>query len=112
VTQPIVTSSHAAGGSPAGLTAIGGFRPVMLTVANWCAVAGFTRSATYDAIKDGSLKSVVIRGRRLIPYSEAERLLREALQESEPAMSSRAANAEAATTARKAKRLKLKVAAP
>jgi excisionase family DNA binding protein len=41
----------------------------------FCRAIGIGRTKLYELINDGTIKTVVIGGRRLIPHSEAERLL-------------------------------------
>jgi len=45
-------------------------------VNDFCEIFGIGRSSVYKLINDGSLPSVVIAGRRLIPRDAAEALLR------------------------------------
>jgi len=57
-------------------------QPVPLTrvgyrVNDFCAVTGIGRTSLYELIRDGKIKTVRIAGRRIIPASEAERLLNE-----------------------------------
>ena len=44
-------------------------------VDEFCFLMGIGRSTFYGLINDGSLKTVMLRGRRLVPASEAVRLL-------------------------------------
>lgn len=46
----------------------------LLGVAEFARRAGIGRSTTYIAVADGSLRSLKVRGRRLIPASELARL--------------------------------------
>jgi excisionase family DNA binding protein len=46
-------------------------------VNDFCAVTGIGRTSLYELIRDGKIKTVRIAGRRIIPASEAERLLKE-----------------------------------
>ena len=50
-------------------------RPLMMSVARWCAITGLGRSTVYRMLAEGEVASAVIRGRRLIPFSEADRIL-------------------------------------
>jgi hypothetical protein len=53
--------------------------PVLsLRIADFCHATGIGRTSTFEMIKDGRLRSVMIAGRRLIPIGEAERLINEA----------------------------------
>ena len=45
------------------------------TVDEFCFLMGIRRSTLYSLISDGSLRTVMLRGRRLVPASEAVRLL-------------------------------------
>ena len=53
--------------------------PVMSRIDDFSAITGIGRTQIYQMIGDGTLKSVIVAGRRLIPTSEAQRLLDEAL---------------------------------
>ncbi len=53
--------------------------PRAYTVDNFCRAYGLGRTKTFELIKTGQLKSVVIGGRRLIPREAAEALLADAL---------------------------------
>lgn len=44
-------------------------------VDDFCRAIGICRSNFYSQMKDGSIRTVVIGGRRLVPASEVERLL-------------------------------------
>lgn len=46
-------------------------------IPDFCEAVGISRSSVYELIKHGKLQSVLIAGRRIIPVSEAERLMRE-----------------------------------
>lgn len=51
--------------------------PLALSIANAVRVSGLGRSTLYNLMNDGRLKSVKIGGRRLIPFAELERLVRD-----------------------------------
>jgi len=53
--------------------------PVAYTISDFCLVMGFGRSKTYELIKAGKLKAVKIAGRTLVPATEAQRLVTEAM---------------------------------
>jgi excisionase family DNA binding protein len=57
-------------------------RPVAYRVEDFCRAYGIGRSTVYELIKEKELKSAVIAGRRVIPASEGDRLLTEALAKS------------------------------
>jgi excisionase family DNA binding protein len=44
----------------------------------FCEALGISRTSFYELVKQNKIKTVVIAGRRLIPESEAQRLLSEA----------------------------------
>ncbi|HEY1561280.1 MAG TPA: helix-turn-helix domain-containing protein [Caulobacteraceae bacterium] len=52
--------------------------PLALRLADFTRVTGVSRSKAYEMIAAHELKAVMVGGRRLIPYAEAERLIREA----------------------------------
>lgn len=54
-------------------------KPVMSRIDDFSAITGLGRTTLYEMIGSGKLKSVVVAGRRLIPTTEADRLLAEAL---------------------------------
>lgn len=57
-------------------------RPVdkrALSINEFCAAYGLSRSTTYKLIAQGALSSVLIGGRRLIPVESAEALLKKAV---------------------------------
>ena len=58
-------------------------QPVTSRIDDFSAMTGIGRSKLYEMIADGKLKSVLIAGRRLIPSTEAQRLLDEALERDE-----------------------------
>jgi excisionase family DNA binding protein len=45
-----------------------------------CHLLGIGRTSLYELVRDGKLKLVKIAGRTLVPHSELERLLRQALE--------------------------------
>jgi excisionase family DNA binding protein len=45
-----------------------------------CHLLGIGRTSLYELVRDGKLKLVKIAGRTLVPHSELNRLLREALE--------------------------------
>jgi len=49
--------------------------PLAFTVNKFCAAMNVSRTTVYELIKRGELHSVTVAGRRLIPASEAHRLL-------------------------------------
>lgn len=49
--------------------------PLAYRVNEFCRKIGIGRSSLYGLIKDGKIRTVIIAGRRLVPASEAERLL-------------------------------------
>lgn len=53
-------------------------QPLALRMSDFTRVTGLSRSKAYELIKNGELRAVKVGGRRLIPYSEAERLIRDA----------------------------------
>ena len=73
--------TRAACDTPSRPTAVSrpGIQPVMSRIDDFSAMTGIGRTQIYHMIGDRSLKSVVVAGRRLIPTSEAQRLLDEAL---------------------------------
>lgn len=54
-------------------------RPVMLRIDDFSAISGLGRTKIYEMIGARELRSVMVAGRRLIPTSEADRLLNDAL---------------------------------
>jgi predicted site-specific integrase-resolvase len=52
-------------------------KPLAYTLAKFCQNVGISRSSTYKLIKDGKLRTVLVSGRRLVPASEAMRLVGE-----------------------------------
>lgn len=51
-------------------------RPQAYSVANFSKVYGLSRSTLYEMMSKGQLHSVRVGGRRLIPASEGEKLLK------------------------------------
>jgi excisionase family DNA binding protein len=51
-------------------------QPLALRLADFTRVTGLSRSKAYEMIKVGELRAIKVGGRRLIPYAEAERLVR------------------------------------
>jgi excisionase family DNA binding protein len=54
--------------------------PLAYQVDQFCKIIGIGRTAVYKLIKEGKLKTIYIGGRRLIPRSEALRLVQEGSQ--------------------------------
>lgn len=52
------------------------FPPLALRLRDFTNITGIGRTKTYSMLKAGELKAVKVGGRRLIPYAEAERLIR------------------------------------
>jgi len=52
--------------------------PLTYSVEAFCKAVGVGATTTYKLIKEGKLKTVKIAGRRLIPATEARRLIQEA----------------------------------
>ena len=46
-------------------------------VSQFCALIGVKRTAIYERIKDGRIRTIKVGGRRLVPAEEAKRLTRE-----------------------------------
>jgi excisionase family DNA binding protein len=46
-----------------------------LRIQDFCAAYGVSRATVYKMMKDGTLRGVLIGGRRIIPVAEGERLL-------------------------------------
>jgi excisionase family DNA binding protein len=55
-------------------------KPLAYTLRTFCRQVGISRSSTYKLIKAGKLKTVLVSGRRLVPASEALRIVDEAAQ--------------------------------
>jgi hypothetical protein len=53
-------------------------RKLAWRVTPFCDAIGISRTSFYELVKQNKIKTVVIAGRRLIPDSEAQRLLTEA----------------------------------
>jgi excisionase family DNA binding protein len=49
--------------------------PLAYQVNPFCRLMGIGRSHFYDLVKEGKIRTVLIGGRRVIPASEAKRLL-------------------------------------
>ncbi|MFM9941243.1 MAG: helix-turn-helix domain-containing protein [Hyphomicrobiaceae bacterium] len=49
--------------------------PLAYTIRDFAAVTGISRSSTYELIKDGTLDTVMVAGRRLVPRWAVEKLL-------------------------------------
>jgi excisionase family DNA binding protein len=58
-------------------------QPLTYSIEGVSEVIGVKRTTIYKMLKTGELKSVVIGGRRLIPRSEVDRLLKNAEQNDE-----------------------------
>jgi len=54
--------------------------PLAYQVDQFCEIIGIGRTALYKLIKQGKIKTITIGGRRLIPRSEALRLVQEGSQ--------------------------------
>jgi excisionase family DNA binding protein len=50
-------------------------RPIAYRVNDFCAVFGIGRTTLYEMIKTGTVRTILVGGRRLVPATEAERLL-------------------------------------
>ena len=53
-------------------------RKLAWRVSPFCKAIGISRTSFYELVKQNKIKTVVIAGRRLVPDSEARRLLSEA----------------------------------
>ncbi|WP_343683954.1 helix-turn-helix domain-containing protein [Asticcacaulis sp.] len=53
--------------------------PISYRINDFAKIIGVSRTSVYGLIKDGKLKPVKIAGRTLIPASEAQRLISEAV---------------------------------
>ncbi len=53
--------------------------PIALSISDFTRATSISRSGAYNLIRDGKLKAVKIGGRTVIPYAEAERLIRGAV---------------------------------
>jgi hypothetical protein len=53
-------------------------RKLAWRVNQFCDAIGISRTSFYELVKQNKIKTVVIAGRRLVPDSEAQRLLSEA----------------------------------
>jgi excisionase family DNA binding protein len=51
--------------------------PLAYRVKQFCKSIGLGKTKFYELVRDGKIKTVVIGGRRLVPASEAKRLLGE-----------------------------------
>ncbi|MDC7675414.1 helix-turn-helix domain-containing protein [Asticcacaulis machinosus] len=49
--------------------------PVSYTIKDFCAVTGLGKTTVYERIKTGEIKAITLFGRRLIPATEAKRLI-------------------------------------
>jgi len=54
--------------------------PLAYQIDQFCQIIGLGRTAVYKLIKEGKIKTIRIGGRRLIPRSEALRLVKEGSQ--------------------------------
>jgi predicted site-specific integrase-resolvase len=54
--------------------------PLAFTLTKFCRQVGISRSSTYKLIKAGKLSTVLVSGRRLVPASEALRIVGEGAQ--------------------------------
>jgi predicted site-specific integrase-resolvase len=52
-------------------------KPLAYTLRTFCQQIGISRSSTYKLIKAGKLKTVLVSGRRLVPATEALRIIGE-----------------------------------
>ncbi len=55
-------------------------RPLAFRVDDFCRKIGIGRTTFYELIKEKKIKTVIIGGRRLVPATEADRLLSEGMQ--------------------------------
>jgi predicted site-specific integrase-resolvase len=55
-------------------------KPLAYRVNSFCRAIGISRTSFYELVKQGKINTVVIAGRRLVPASEADRLLSEATE--------------------------------
>jgi excisionase family DNA binding protein len=46
-------------------------------VNDFCTIAGISRTTLYELIREGKIKTILLGGRRIIPASEAERIISE-----------------------------------
>jgi hypothetical protein len=53
-------------------------RKLAWRVNQFCDAIGISRTSFYELVKQNKIKTVIIAGRRLVPDSEAQRLLAEA----------------------------------
>jgi excisionase family DNA binding protein len=51
--------------------------PLAFRVSQFCEQIGLGKSAFYERVKDGRIRTIRIGGRRLVPADEVARLLRE-----------------------------------
>jgi excisionase family DNA binding protein len=51
--------------------------PLAYRVAQFCKLIGLGKTAFYERVKDGRIRTIRIGGRRLVPAEEAQRLVRE-----------------------------------
>jgi excisionase family DNA binding protein len=51
--------------------------PLAYRVAQFCKLIGLGKSAFYERVRDGRIRTIRIGGRRLVPAEEAQRLVRE-----------------------------------
>jgi excisionase family DNA binding protein len=51
--------------------------PLAYRVEQFCKLIGLGRTAFYERVKDGRIRTIRIGGRRLVPAEEAQRLARE-----------------------------------
>jgi excisionase family DNA binding protein len=51
--------------------------PLTYRVAQFCKLIGLGKTAFYERVRDGRIRTIRIGGRRLVPADEAQRLIRE-----------------------------------
>ncbi|ESQ78880.1 hypothetical protein ABENE_23000 [Asticcacaulis benevestitus DSM 16100 = ATCC BAA-896] len=54
-------------------------QPIAYRINDFAQLIGISRTSVYDLIKTGKLRPAYVAGRTLIPASEAQRLIEEAL---------------------------------
>jgi excisionase family DNA binding protein len=52
-------------------------KPLAYRVSLFCKLIGLGKTAFYERVKDGRIRTIRIGGRRLVPAEEAQRLVRE-----------------------------------
>ncbi len=58
---------------------VGAHEILAYTIPDFCKAVGLGKTKVYEMIKQGRLKSAMLEGRRIVPATEARRIIEEAI---------------------------------